>query len=102
MDHFIAFARGIAIFNARRVSKIEQEQILRERLPASITFKGAFDKSGNYALTSLLGVETVGNTVLHALHSHPQLNDLKGILVTPSWQVEHGLSRGRFVAFLIS
>lgn len=93
MDHFIAFARGVAIFNVRRVSKSEQEQILRERLPSCINFKGAFDKSGNYALTSLLDKETVENTVLHALHSDPRFNDLKGILVTPAWQVEHGLSQ---------
>ena len=91
MNHFIAFARGVAIFNARRVRKIEQEQILRERLPSSITFKGAFDKSGNYALTSLLDIETVGSTVLHALHCHSRLNDVKGILVAPAGQVKHGL-----------
>jgi hypothetical protein len=93
MNHFIAFARGLAIFKTRRISKVEQAQTLRDNLPSSITFKGAFDKSGNYALSSLLDIETVGNTVSHSLRSHPRLNNLKDILVIPSWQVEHGLSQ---------
>ena len=64
------------MFAARRVRKREQEAFLRSHLPATVTFLGAFNKSGNYALVSQTTPGVLAEAVLAALHRHDALHDL--------------------------
>jgi hypothetical protein len=92
-SQFVAFARGIAIFRERRISKAEQEKTLREKLPGSVAFAGAFDKSGNYAFRTRLAEHDLSREIVGALRSHPSLSDLMVVVVKPAERVKAGLDR---------
>lgn len=90
-SHFLAFARGLAIFHERRISKSEQEKTLRENLPESIAFAGAFDKSGNYAFRARMAEQDLSREILSALRSHPSLHNLKVLVVKQADRAKAGL-----------
>ena len=68
--------RGLAIFNTRRVSKFTQEELLGRYLPSAIRFIGAFDKSGNYALTTRVSQDEAAQAIVDALTHDERLADL--------------------------
>lgn len=84
---FVAFARGMAMFGKRRVSKKVQEDLLRKYLPEAVRFLGAFDKSGNYAIASSAPPTQVGAAILKALRNHDQLHDLEEVAVAEAAEV---------------
>jgi hypothetical protein len=77
MADMIAFVRGIANFENRRIPKREQENLLQRYLPQTIRFVGAFDKSGNYALSSPEETRVVAAAITTALRKHEKLRSLK-------------------------
>lgn len=72
----VALVRGMAIYKARRVEKATQEGLLRQHLPGTVTFLGAFDKSGNYALRSTLSMPELADVLVGALAHHRNLSNL--------------------------
>ena len=75
-SEIVAFVRGLAIFNTRRVSKFTQEELLGRYLPSAIRFIGAFDKSGNYALTTRVSQDEAAQAIVDALTHDERLADL--------------------------
>src|SRR5262245_46863268 len=92
MTDFVAFARGMAMFGSRRVPKRVQEQLLREHLPGDIMLVGAFQKSGNYAISSEKGPMDVGDAIRRALSHHAALRDVTDIAVVQARIVDAALA----------
>lgn len=74
---FVAFIRGMAIFKSRRILLAEQEQVLRTFLPEQVKFKGAFQKTGNYAFSSELEEKEVASALVSALRHHEKLKAIE-------------------------
>lgn len=66
-DELLVFVKDMADFERNRGTKVEQEQLIRERLGSDHTFFGAFDDSGNYAFAAAHGPDRLGHDVLAAL-----------------------------------
>lgn len=73
---YVAFVRGMAMFAHRRISLAVQEELLRRGLPRSLSFQGAFDKTGNYAIQSDDDNDAVSVGILRAFRQHVYLADL--------------------------
>lgn len=65
------------MFEHRRISLGIQKELLRRGLPNSMVFKGAFDKTGNYAVESDNDINAVSAGILSALREHSNLADLQ-------------------------
>ncbi len=81
------------MYNARRVEKRTQEELLRQHLPPTVSLLGAFDKSGNYGLLSGISLSELPDIVVGALAHHMNLNNLSpgDVALIPAVTPQNGL-----------